>query len=90
MTPFFLSVGATGNTVHGIVEILSKTLDSSRTFSKYRILAQTRLANSIAAKELAKLPHVEIIELNWTEISAVWLREHQVVRIFIASHNQSN
>jgi uncharacterized protein YbjT (DUF2867 family) len=88
MSPCFLIVGATGNTGRGVVEILSKTLASSQTFSRYRIIAQTRSASSVSAKELAKLPHVEIIELNWTEITAEWLREHRVARAFIASHNQ--
>ncbi|KAF3044459.1 hypothetical protein E8E12_010870 [Didymella heteroderae] len=90
MSPSFLIIGATGNTGRGVVEILSKTLDCSQAFSKYRILAQTRSADSPTARELAKLPHVEIIELNWTEITAEFLREHQVARAFIASHNQPN
>lgn len=90
MPSSFLIVGATGNTGRGVVQILSNTLQASQTFSKYRILAQTRSANSSTAKELAKLPHVEIVELNWTEITAQWLREHEVARAFIASHNQPN
>ncbi|KAL1653899.1 hypothetical protein SLS61_003684 [Didymella pomorum] len=90
MSPSFLVVGATGNTGRGVVEILSRTLDSSHAFSKYHILAQTRSASSDTAKELAKLPHVEIVETKWPEITAEWLREHQVARAFIASHNQPN
>lgn len=90
MSPTFLIVGATGDTGRGVVDILSKALDTSETFSKYRILAQTRSSNSSTAKELAKLPHVKILEMNWTEITAQWLREHKVSRAFIASHNLPN
>ncbi|KAF2626082.1 NAD(P)-binding protein [Macroventuria anomochaeta] len=90
MAPSFLVVGATGNTGRGVVETLSNLLQASQTFSSYRILAQTRSANSSTAKELAKYPRVEIIEYNWTEITAQWLRDHEVARAFIASHNQPN
>jgi uncharacterized protein YbjT (DUF2867 family) len=31
---------------------------------------------------------VEVLEQNWVEITADWLRAHQVVRAFIASHNE--
>lgn len=42
------------------------------------------------ARELAKLPGIEVIEQNWVEITADWLRDHQVARAFIASHNEPN
>ncbi|KZM28801.1 uncharacterized protein EKO05_0006104 [Ascochyta rabiei] len=90
MSPSFLIVGATGNTGRGVVETLSKLLQTSHTFSDHRILALTRSSNSSTAHELSKLPHVEVLEHKWSEITAQWLREHEVVRAFIASHNQPN
>jgi hypoxanthine-guanine phosphoribosyltransferase len=27
---------------------------------------------------------IEVVEQNWVEITADWLREHEVVRVFIA------
>lgn len=90
MASSFLVVGATGNTGRGVVETLSSLLQTSQIFSDYRILALTRSSNSSAAKELAKFPHVEIVEYNWPEITAQWLREHKVDRAFIASHNLPN
>ncbi|RBR24286.1 uncharacterized protein FIESC28_02776 [Fusarium coffeatum] len=90
MAPAFLIVGATGNTGRSLVETLSKILDTSTTFSGYNILAQTRSASGATAQHLAQLPHVEVVEQNWVEITSAWLREHNVVRAFIASHNQPN
>jgi uncharacterized protein YbjT (DUF2867 family) len=88
MASSFLIVGATGNTGRSVVETLSNQLQDSKSFSNYRILAMTRSANSSSAKTLAKFPGVEIVEYNWTEITTEWLREHNVVRAFIASHNE--
>lgn len=90
MAPTILVAGATGNTGRAVVEALSTHLQSHRTFSNYRILAITRSLNSPAAQQLAKFPSVEVAEQNWTEITADWLRERNVVRAFIASHNQPN
>jgi uncharacterized protein YbjT (DUF2867 family) len=88
--PTILIIGATGNTGRETVRTLSQVLESSKTFSGYRLLAQTRSSNSAAAQQLAKLPHVEVIEYQWPEITADWLREQNVARAFIASHNQPN
>lgn len=90
MSPSFLIAGATGNTGTGVVETLSELLKSNTRFSKHRILALTRSRDSVAAQELARLPRVEVIEQNWVEISVDWLRENDVERAFIASHNQPN
>jgi uncharacterized protein YbjT (DUF2867 family) len=90
MAPSFLVVGATGNTGRGVVETLSKLLEASQTFSGYQVLALTRSSNSAAAQQLAQLPKVEVVEQNWTEITAEWLHERNVVRAFIAPHNQPN
>lgn len=89
MAPTILIVGATGNTGRSVVETLPKLLQSTE-LSAHRILALTRNASSPAAQALAKLPAVELAEQNWVEIDDNWLREHEVVRIFIASHNQPN
>jgi uncharacterized protein YbjT (DUF2867 family) len=90
MSPTFLVVGATGNTGRAVAKTLSDQLDTNRSFSGYRILALTRSLKSSAAQELARLPHVEVAEYSWPEITPAWLREHEVVRAFIASHNEPN
>ncbi|KAF2875161.1 hypothetical protein BDV95DRAFT_310051 [Massariosphaeria phaeospora] len=90
MAPSFLIVGATGNTGRGVVETLSKRLETTQAWSGYRLLALTRSSKNPAAQQLAKLPRVEVVEQNWVEITADWLREHEVARAFIASHNQPN
>jgi uncharacterized protein YbjT (DUF2867 family) len=90
MSPSFLIVGATGNTGRGVVETLSNSIQSNSAFSDYRILALTRSSKSATAQQLTKLPSVEIVEQNWTEITPEWLREHEVIRAFIASHNNPN
>ncbi|RMJ15797.1 hypothetical protein CDV36_004506 [Fusarium kuroshium] len=86
MAPAILIAGATGNTGRNTTETLSRLIDSKSFLSGYKILALTRSANGDAAKHLAKLPNVEVIEMSWTDVTANWLREHNVVRAFIASH----
>jgi len=90
MAPTILIVGATGNTGRSVTETLPNLLKASSALSDYRIIALTRSRNSSVAQELAKLPSVEVVEQNWVEITADWLREHEVVRAFIASHNEPN
>lgn len=88
--PSFLIVGATGNTGRAVTETLPALLEASEVFSNHRILALTRSLSSPAAQSLAQIPGVEVIEKNWTDITTDWLREQQVVRAFIASHNAPN
>jgi uncharacterized protein YbjT (DUF2867 family) len=64
MAPTILIAGATGNTGRSVVEKLPELLKGTN-MSSYRILALTRSANSAAAKALAKLPGVEVVEQNW-------------------------
>ncbi|KAH6849901.1 hypothetical protein B0I37DRAFT_370190 [Chaetomium sp. MPI-CAGE-AT-0009] len=92
MAPTILVVGATGNTGQSVVKTLSKLLKTSNTntLSDHRILALTRSSNSVVAQHLATLPGVQVLEHNWVEITADWLQEHEVVRAFIASHNEPN
>lgn len=91
MPPTILIVGATGNTGQGVVEALPALLKASDSaLAGHRVLALTRSAGSPAAQRIAKIPGVEVVEQNWTEMTADWLREHQVVRAFIASHNATN
>ncbi|KAJ5535482.1 hypothetical protein N7527_001736 [Penicillium freii] len=90
MTQSILIVGATGNTGRAVAQTLPELLQSSRTLSSNRIIALTRSSGSPVALELAKIPGVEVIEQDWVEITADWLREHHVVRAFIASHNAPN
>ncbi|KAI9163942.1 hypothetical protein HJFPF1_05576 [Paramyrothecium foliicola] len=90
MAPSFLVVGATGNTGQSVVETLSKLSASIDAFSNWGILALTRSSNGFAAQRLAKLPNVVVVEQNWTEITSAWLRQHNVSRAYIASHNQPN
>ncbi|KAK7423385.1 hypothetical protein QQZ08_009062 [Neonectria magnoliae] len=91
MSPTILVVGATGNTGRSVVQTLSKLLTSNEALLPgHRILALTRSLNGEAAQKLSQLPGVEVAEQNWVEITAEWLRQHNVVRAFIASHNQPN
>lgn len=90
MAPSILIVGATGNTGRGVTEVLPALLKATGKFANHRVLALTRSAGGPAALRLAEIPGVEIIEHNWTEITAEWLREYEVERAFIASHNAPN
>ncbi|GAD98058.1 NmrA-like family protein [Paecilomyces variotii No. 5] len=90
MAPTILIAGATGNTGRSVVETLPKLLDSAGLSSKYRIIALTRSSKSPAAQQLVKFPGVEVVEKNWVDITSDWLREHQVIKAFIASHNAPN
>ncbi|KAM0266872.1 hypothetical protein ACHAPA_006441 [Fusarium lateritium] len=90
MSPTFLIAGATGNTGQGVVETLSELLKTDATFSGFRILALTRSSSGATAQRLAALPGVEVVEQNWVEITSDWLRERNVVRAFMASHNEPN
>jgi nucleoside-diphosphate-sugar epimerase len=88
MAPTILVVGATGNTGKKVVETLPGLIKQSPTLSNHRILCLTRSASSNAAKKLAQIPAVEIVEQNWVEIDAAWLQKHDVERVFVASHNE--
>ncbi|KAJ3953508.1 hypothetical protein N0V92_010027 [Colletotrichum tropicale] len=88
MEPTILVVGATGNTGRGVVETLSELLKTSTTFSNHRVLALTRSLSGTVAQKFAQLPNVEVLEKNWVDITADWLRQHNVVRAFIAAHNE--
>ncbi|KAI1045302.1 hypothetical protein LB505_013927 [Fusarium chuoi] len=90
MSPAFLVAGATGNTGRGVVTTLSELLKDNKIFPGYKIIALTRSAGGSAAQQLARLPNVEVVEQNWVEITADWLREHHVVRAFIAPHSAPN
>jgi len=86
MAPTILIVGATGNTGRGVVETLPKLIGGT-SLSSHRILALTRNTDGATAQALAKLPGVELVQQNWVEIDEHWLRDHEVERVFIASHN---
>lgn len=90
MTPSILVVGATGNTGRSVVETLPKLLKSSKALCDHRVIALTRSAKSPVAQQFTKLPGVEVVEKNWIDIDAKWLRENEVTRAFIASHNEPN
>lgn len=90
MTPAILVAGATGNTGRGVVETLSELLQKDGTFDGHKVLALTRDASAPVAQRLAALPSVRVVEINWVDITADWLRQNNVVRAFIASHNQPN
>ena len=90
MGPTILVVGATGNTGRKVVETLPTLLKNSQSLSGHRILCLTRSAQSEAAQRLAKIPGVELAEQNWVNITAAWLKDHNVQRVFIASHNFPN
>ncbi|CAG8267002.1 unnamed protein product, partial [Penicillium nalgiovense] len=90
MSPAILVVGATGNTGQAVVGTLPKLLQSSNALSGHRVIGLTRSMKNPVAQKLAKLPGVEMIEHDWVEITSDWLRDHQVTRAFIASHNEPN
>jgi nucleoside-diphosphate-sugar epimerase len=87
MAPAILLVGATGNTGQGVTQALPELLNKNESFSEYRIIALTRSKDSPAARKLSELPHVEVIEHVWSEITSEWLVQNEVVRIFIAPYN---
>lgn len=93
-----LVVGATGNTGTGAVKWLSHLLSSSSvaapsssplsaSVTPPRVVALTRHADSEAAKNLAKLDHVEVVQKDWMEIDSEWLVQSHVFRVYIAPHN---
>jgi uncharacterized protein YbjT (DUF2867 family) len=89
MAPTILIVGSTGNTGKAVVRTLPGLLkESGGTLSKHRVLAVTRSASSVTAREFAQLPGVEVEEVDWPEITPAWLQERSVERVFIASHNE--
>ena len=90
MAPTILVAGATGNTGRSVVETLSKLLRTSNALPNHKVLALTRSKSGAVAQQLAQLHGVEVAELNWVDITADWLRQHDIVRAFIASHNQPN
>ncbi|KAL3465975.1 hypothetical protein BJX64DRAFT_251370 [Aspergillus heterothallicus] len=85
MTPTILIIGATGNTGRALTETLPTLLQASITLQNHRIIALTRSLSSSAAQQLTKIPGVEVVEKNWKDITTTWLREHSVIRAFIAS-----
>ncbi|KAF2137131.1 uncharacterized protein K452DRAFT_236417 [Aplosporella prunicola CBS 121167] len=90
MAPAILVVGATGNTGRTVVRTLSSQLQANSEFPNHRVLALTRSKDNPTAQQLARLPGITVIEHNWVEITSDWLREQEVVRAFIAPHNQPN
>ncbi|KAH7357995.1 hypothetical protein B0T11DRAFT_283492 [Plectosphaerella cucumerina] len=84
MASTILVVGATGNTGRAVVETLA---EASKT-SGQKIIALTRSTSGAAAQKLSKLPGVEVLEKNWVDITADWLRDQGIKRAFIASHNE--
>jgi uncharacterized protein YbjT (DUF2867 family) len=85
MAPTILVIGATGNTGKTVVRNLPKLLESSD--PSYRIVGLTRSLDNPVSQKLAKLPHVEMQEKDWTTINAAWLQSQEVVRVYIAPHN---
>jgi hypothetical protein len=73
-----------------VVETLSDLVNSSAAYGGYRILALTRSSAGAAAQKLALLPGAEVVEKAWVENTVDWLHEDNVVRAFIASHNEPN
>ncbi|KAE8368451.1 NmrA-like family protein [Aspergillus caelatus] len=46
--------------------------------------------DSPVAKNLANVPGVQMMEKNWVDITVDWLKEHEVVRAYVACHNNPN
>jgi uncharacterized protein YbjT (DUF2867 family) len=89
MSPSILIIGSTGNTGAEVVRVLPSLIAKNSALAKHRILALTRNANGKVAQELSKVTGVEIIEKNWTDIDADWLRENEVERLYSACHNEA-
>ncbi|GJC97918.1 nmrA-like family protein [Colletotrichum higginsianum] len=86
MSPSILVIGATGNTGKSVVRHLPKLLESGKN-GTYRVIGLTRSLSSPVSQKLAKLPHVEMLEKDWTTIDSAWLRSQEVTRVYIAPHN---
>ncbi|KAL4883499.1 hypothetical protein BJY04DRAFT_216321 [Aspergillus karnatakaensis] len=84
MPPSILVAASTGNTGASVVETLSQLVDANQAFAGYQILALTRDKNGAAPQQFTKLPHVQVLEKSYTEITASWLRQHEVKRSFLA------
>lgn len=85
MAPAILIIGATGNTGKTVVSHLPELLELSN--SNYRIVGLTRSLDNPVSQKLAKLPHVEMVEKDWTTIDAAWLKSQAVAKVYIAPHN---
>ncbi|KER00031.1 hypothetical protein AUEXF2481DRAFT_1482 [Aureobasidium subglaciale EXF-2481] len=83
MTPTILVVGATGNTGRKVVETLPSLPKSSQSLSGHRILCLTRSAQSDAVQKPAKIPGTKLVEQNWVNVIAAWLKEHNVERFYV-------
>merc|ERR1712093_896697 len=67
---------------------LSQNAKTMSNLKEYRLLALTRSTGSAVAQTFSRLSNVTLEEKNWPEIDAAWLRERNVVKVFIASHNE--
>lgn len=83
MSPTIIIIGATGNTGKNAVRTLSGLVSGQG----FRIIGLTRSAEGAAARELSKIPGVEMQEKDWTEIDVAWLQERNVQKAYIAPHN---
>jgi hypothetical protein len=81
--PTILIVGATGNTGQGVINTLPGLIKGQN----LRILALTRKLAS-TSKDLTSLEGVEWEEKDWTSIDADWLKERNIVKASVASHNE--
>lgn len=87
MTPTILVIGGTGNTGTGLLDTLPRLLSSKSAFTGHRLLLLTRQSNSASAKRLAGISGITVEEKDWVEITEGWLLERNVVRLFVAAHN---
>ncbi|CAF0738781.1 unnamed protein product [Adineta steineri] len=87
-----LVIGATGNTGSSVVKHLSDliTLLPSTIDQPRHIIALTRNAKKPTAIELSKLDHVEVQELDLSSVDSSWLIAKNVVRVYVATPNQTS
>jgi uncharacterized protein YbjT (DUF2867 family) len=90
MTPAILVIDASGNIMEGICSALPGLFKMSETLQCHRIIAIVTSVSRTSARWHTKTPSVELIEQDWAELDATWLRANKVVRAFIASHNRPN
>ena len=78
-----LIAGSTGNTGESTVKTLSQLSDAP-------IIALTRSASNPVAQSFKAFKNVQVVEKDWTTVDVDYLRQNDIKKVFIASHNLSS
>lgn len=84
MSRSILVVGSTGNTGQHVMRKLSTLLSDSPHLKDHHIIGLTRSLNSPTAQAHSHFPRSRMLEVDWKQIDADWLRQHNVERVFFA------